>query len=53
MLKRAYRQEFRNEFTDDASVVEKSGEPIHLVEGETSNIKITYPDDLKIAEALL
>ncbi|TCS85515.1 2-C-methyl-D-erythritol 4-phosphate cytidylyltransferase [Anseongella ginsenosidimutans] len=53
LLKRAYRQEFRNEFTDDASVVEKSGEPIHLVEGETSNIKITYPDDLKIAEALL
>ena len=53
LLKRAYRQPFRNEFTDDASVVERSGEPIHLVAGETSNIKITYPDDLKIAEALI
>lgn len=53
ILKRAYKQPFRNEFTDDASVVEKAGETIHLVEGETRNIKITYSDDLVIAEALL
>lgn len=51
-LKRAYRQEFRNDFTDDASVVERSGIPIHLIAGELNNIKITYPDDLRIAEAL-
>ncbi|HYH55255.1 MAG TPA: 2-C-methyl-D-erythritol 4-phosphate cytidylyltransferase, partial [Anseongella sp.] len=44
---------FRNEFTDDASVVEKAGETIYLVRGEARNIKITYPDDLKIAAALL
>ena len=53
LLKRAYKQPFRNEFTDDASVVEKSGEAIHLINGEVNNIKITYPDDLRIAEALV
>src|SRR5690606_11065726 len=53
LLRRAYRQEFRNEFTDDASVVERSGQPIQLVEGEFNNIKITYPDDFRIAELLL
>lgn len=53
ILKRAYRLPFRHEFTDDASVVEKAGETIHLVAGEPGNIKITYAPDLKIAEALL
>lgn len=53
LLKRAYKQPYRNEFTDDASVVERTGHPIQLVEGEAENIKITYPADLTIAEALL
>lgn len=53
MLKKAYKEEFRNDFTDDASVVEHMGISIHLVEGDSSNIKITYPDDLLIAQALL
>lgn len=52
-LKKAYIQPYRNEFTDDASVVERTGIPIHLVEGEATNIKITYPQDLAIAELLL
>lgn len=53
LLKRAYRQPFRNQFTDDASVVEKAGERIYLIEGEPNNIKITYPGDLIVAGALL
>lgn len=53
ILKKAYKEEFRNDFTDDASVVEHIGISIHLVEGDSSNIKITYPDDLLIAQALL
>ena len=47
---------FRNNdrtVTDDASVFESSGGKIHLVDGETANIKITYPEDVAIAEALL
>lgn len=51
-LDKAYKEEFRNEFTDDASVVEKLGIKIHLVEGKQSNIKITYREDLAIAETL-
>ncbi len=51
-LQKAYQQVFRNEFTDDASVMERMGHTIHLVEGNRSNIKITYPEDLMIAEAL-
>ncbi|MFN5704700.1 MAG: 2-C-methyl-D-erythritol 4-phosphate cytidylyltransferase [bacterium] len=53
ILDKAYKEEFRNEFTDDASVVEKLGIKIHLVEGKQSNIKITYAEDLAIAETLL
>ena len=50
ILKRAYKQEFRNEFTDDASVVERTGEIINLIEGEIKNIKITFPEDILLAE---
>jgi len=52
-LRKAYLQVFRNDFTDDASVVEKSGFSINLVEGERSNIKITYPQDLELASFYL
>ena len=47
-LKKAYQQPFRNDFTDDASVVEYSGYEINLIEGERNNLKITYPIDLTI-----
>ncbi len=49
----AYKADFQKVFTDDASVVEQLGFPIHLIPGERTNIKITYPEDLKIAEALM
>jgi 2-C-methyl-D-erythritol 4-phosphate cytidylyltransferase len=52
-LKKAYLQPFDNKFTDDASVVEETGVPINLIEGSYSNIKITFPEDLAIAETLL
>lgn len=52
LLKRAFQQEYQDSFTDDASVVELLGIDIHLVEGNYSNIKITTPEDLLIAEAL-
>ncbi|MFI5202848.1 MAG: 2-C-methyl-D-erythritol 4-phosphate cytidylyltransferase, partial [Flavobacteriales bacterium] len=53
LLKEAYRQPFSPEFTDDATVVEKAGHMIHLVEGNRENIKITQPSDLKLAEFFL
>ncbi|PSL47283.1 2-C-methyl-D-erythritol 4-phosphate cytidylyltransferase [Chitinophaga niastensis] len=40
-------------FTDEATVVERLGHQVYLVAGEESNIKITKPLDLTIAEALL
>lgn len=41
------------EATDDATVVERMGKPVFVVEGERSNIKITVPEDLQLAEALI
>ena len=53
ILLKAYLQNYREEFTDDASVVESDGAQIHLVSGNPENIKITTQSDLRIAEALL
>ena len=53
LILKAYEQEFDNSFTDDASVVEKLGERINLVEGNRENIKITTTEDLIIAEAFI
>lgn len=53
LLKKAYLQPFNEGFTDDASVAEHDGALIELVEGSYQNIKITYPEDIAIAELLL
>lgn len=39
--------------TDDADLVERTGVRVEVVEGSTSNIKITTPSDLAIAEVLI
>ena len=52
LLKKAYKQSYNDNFTDDASVVEAMGRSITLVEGNRENIKITTPFDLTVAEAL-
>lgn len=52
-IKNAYNQSNTGFFTDDASVLESIGEKIHLVKGNYGNIKITFPQDLIIANALL
>ncbi|MBS1773607.1 MAG: 2-C-methyl-D-erythritol 4-phosphate cytidylyltransferase [Bacteroidetes bacterium] len=49
----AFEQEYQNAFTDEATVVEAYGDEVHLVEGERSNIKVTTPEDMIVAEALL
>lgn len=53
LLKAANRQPYREDFTDDASVVEHYGHAITLVEGNRENIKITTPYDLMVGEAIL
>ena len=49
----AYNLPYEESFTDDSSVVEKAGYKIYLTEGNRENIKITSPNDLLVAEALL
>ena len=53
VLREAYSQPYRSEFTDDASVVESIGRKIVMVDGSPYNIKITNPADIKVAEAYL
>jgi 2-C-methyl-D-erythritol 4-phosphate cytidylyltransferase len=53
LLKKAYQQPYTDSFTDDASVAEKAGAQIHIYEGSYQNIKITFPEDIAIAELLL
>lgn len=52
LLIRAHEQA-DTEATDDAALVERLGEPVRLVPGSHRNIKVTTPDDLHVAEALL
>jgi 2-C-methyl-D-erythritol 4-phosphate cytidylyltransferase len=53
LLLPAMQQPYCESFTDEATVVEATGEKIFLIAGEKQNIKITTPEDLIIAEALL
>ncbi|MGE0566561.1 MAG: 2-C-methyl-D-erythritol 4-phosphate cytidylyltransferase [Bacteroidia bacterium] len=53
LLRKAYKSAKGSKFTDDASVIEKLGLKINLVEGNKENLKITEPDDLIKAAALL
>ena len=53
LAKQAFNQEYKEQFTDDASVVESLGCQVAMVEGNRENIKITTPFDIKVAEALL
>jgi len=49
----AFLQEYDAAFTDEATVVEKFGQQISLIEGEETNIKVTYPIDLLVAATIL
>lgn len=46
-------EEEKELMTDAAKIFVIKGEHVHLVEGEVSNIKITYPYDLRVAETLI
>ncbi len=53
ILFEAYRQDYIETYTDDASVVENMGVQVSLVEGNSENIKLTRPEDLRIADLYL
>jgi 2-C-methyl-D-erythritol 4-phosphate cytidylyltransferase len=53
LIKRAYSVKEDTSLTDDASVAEAAGYPVFLFEGSYENLKITTPEDLIMAEALL
>ncbi|WP_333820890.1 2-C-methyl-D-erythritol 4-phosphate cytidylyltransferase [Ohtaekwangia sp.] len=53
LIKQAYQMKEDPSLTDDASVAEHSGHTISLFEGSYENIKITTPEDLIVAEALI
>jgi 2-C-methyl-D-erythritol 4-phosphate cytidylyltransferase len=55
LLQEAQRQALESGFTgtDEASLVERLGRPVRIVEGSESNLKITTPADLKLAGFLL
>jgi len=53
LIQKAFEQPYRESFTDEATVLEHAGMPAYLVEGDRSNIKVTTPEDLLIAEALM
>ena len=55
VLKEAYEAAYRDNYygTDDASLVERIGVRVKMIPGSYENIKITTPEDLIIAEALL
>lgn len=52
-LEDAYAQRKGGDITDDAQLVEAIGESVHVVEGASSNIKITTRGDLALADAIL
>lgn len=52
LLRRAYAQPDLSS-TDDAGLVERLGEPVMVVEGEPTNLKVTRPADLRLAMAIL
>lgn len=53
VLKQAYSGAYDPLFTDDASVVEDSGVPLHFCPGSRLNIKLTTPEDIALAHAIL
>jgi len=53
VLKKAFESADRTNYSDDATVVEENGQTIHLIEGNTENIKITSPIDLELAQLII
>ncbi len=55
LIVEAYEKAIKDDFigTDDASLVERLNRKVKIVRGEQSNLKVTYPLDLELAELLI
>jgi 2-C-methyl-D-erythritol 4-phosphate cytidylyltransferase len=53
LLRRAFELPYDPAFTDEATLVERLGVDVHLVEGEEQNIKVTTPFDMRVAEVVM
>ena len=53
LLREAFALPFEAAFTDEATLVERTGAGIHLVDGEERNLKLTLIEDLRAIEILL
>jgi 2-C-methyl-D-erythritol 4-phosphate cytidylyltransferase len=55
MLNEGFRKVAENdwEVTDDVSIIELLGKPVKITKGEYTNLKITTPEDMDVAEAIL
>jgi len=56
LLKKAFAEAAKNKdliATDEAALLERINIPVHVVEGSEKNIKITRPEDLLLAKAIL
>ncbi len=55
VLKAAFDQAAEENFygTEEAALVERTGKKVYVVQGDPKNIKITTPEDIKIAEAFI
>ncbi|HRH70284.1 MAG TPA: 2-C-methyl-D-erythritol 4-phosphate cytidylyltransferase [Flavobacteriales bacterium] len=53
LLRTAFELPYDPAFTDEATLVERLGKSVHLVDGENNNVKVTTPLDLRIAEMQL
>jgi len=53
LLMEAFRNATHDHYTDDAAVVEDNGHRIALVDGNSENIKVTTPLDMRLAELLI
>jgi 2-C-methyl-D-erythritol 4-phosphate cytidylyltransferase len=49
----AFKQDYTEAFTDEATVAEAYGITVHLCQGEKQNIKVTTPEDMIVAEAFM
>jgi 2-C-methyl-D-erythritol 4-phosphate cytidylyltransferase len=53
ILLTAYKIDYKDKYSDEATVVEAFGIKVYLIEGEETNIKITMPGDIFIAEQII
>lgn len=54
ILKKAYNElDFKNEYTDESTMIEKLGYKVHTISGDHYNLKITFPQDFNIIKALI